>query len=229
MTEVRIDTTPTRVGTTIDIACRDGLICSSGIPTSFVLDGSDTPKITIATHHPDAGELSYNFSVRYHELTIERMTATTTTIVPLSLSVAEGERVRLIASYDFGLSADSYRYRWRQSADDVLKFNDRRPPVDTQSAVLDFTVPSDIVSKQDDSRVVRLTVQVNANDNVYLSRELSLIISKANNDIADRVRLVEDNDKPYTYAVRFEREDGSEFVDRDGGFCRNPYTLAASS
>ena len=218
MTEVRIDTTSTRVGTTIDIACRNGLICSSGIPTSFVLDGSDTPKIIITTHNPDAGELSYNFSVSYHELKIERMTATTTTIVPHSLSVAEGERVRLMSSYNFTLNEDSYRYRWQQSSGDVLKFNDKQSPVDTHNAVLDFTVAYDVVSKQDDSRTVQLIAEVNANNNVYLSRVLSLIISKANNDTADRVRLIEDSNKPYTYAVRLEREDGSEFVDGDGGF-----------
>ena len=217
ITEVQADTTSTRVGTTIDIACRDGLICSSGIPTSFVLNGSDTPQITITTHNPDAGELSYSFSVRYHELTIERMTAMKTTIVPLSLSVAEGERVRLIASYDFGLSADLYHYRWRQSAGDALRFDDTRLPVDTQNAMLDFTVPDDVVSKQDDSRVVQLTAEIGVGD-MYISRAISLIISKANNDTADRIRLLKDNDKPYTYTVRFERRDGSEFVDRDGGF-----------
>ncbi len=216
MTEVRVDTTSTRVGTTIDIACRNGLICSSGIPTSFVLDGNHIPEITITTHNPDAGELSYHFSVRYDELKIERVTATTTTIVPLSLSVVEGERVRLMISYNFTLDEDLYRYKWRQSAGDVLKFNDRLSPVDTQSAVLDFTVPSDVVSKQDDSRVVQLAAGIGVND-VYMSRAISLIVSKANNDTADRIRLIEDNDKPYTYAVRLERADGSEFVDRDGG------------
>ena len=51
MTEVRIDTTSTQVGTTIDVACSDGLICASSIPVSFVLDGSYTPKITISTPH----------------------------------------------------------------------------------------------------------------------------------------------------------------------------------
>ncbi len=201
MTEVQVDTTSTRVSTTIDIACRNGLICSSSIPTSFVLDGSHTPEITITTHNPDAGELSYNFLVRYHKLTVRRVTATTTTIVLLSLSVAEGEHVHLIASYDFGLSADSYRYRW---------------PVDARNVVLDFTVPGDIVSKQDDSRVIRLTAEIDI-DGVYISRTISLIVSKQNNDTADRIRLIEDNDKPYTYVVRLEREDGSDFVDRDGG------------
>ena len=218
MTEVRVDTTSTRVSTTIDIVCRDGLICSSDIPTSFVLDGSDTPEITITTHNPDAGALSYNFSVRFHELKIERVTITTTTIVPLSLSVAEGERVRLIASYDFGLSADSYRYRWQQPISDVLKFNDKQSPVDMQSAILDFTIPDDVVPKQDDSRIVQLIAQVNVNDDVYLSKPVALIISKANNDTADRIRLLKDSDKLHTYTVRIERADGSEFVDRDGGF-----------
>ena len=218
MTEVRLDTTSTRIGTTIDITCRNGLICSPGIPTSFVLDGSDTAKITITTHNSDAGELSYSFSVRYHELKIERMTATTTTIVPLSLSVAEGERVRLMASYHFSLDENLYRYRWRQSSGDVLKFDDKQSPVDMQNAMLDFMIPDDVVSKQDDSRVVQLTAEVNVNDDIYLSKMLSLIISKRNNDTADRIRLLEDSDQPDTYAVRFERDDGSEFVDRDGGF-----------
>ena len=218
MTEVRLDTTSTRIGTTIDITCRNGLICSPGIPTSFALDGSDTPKITITTHNLDAGELSYSFSVRYHELKIERMTATTTTIVPLSLSVAEGERVRLMVSYHFSLDEDLYRYRWRQSSGDVLKFNDKQSPVDMQNAMLNFMIPDDVVSKQDDSRVVRLIAEVNANDDIYLSKMLSLIISKRNNDTADRIHLLGDSDQPDTYAVRFERDDGSEFVDRDGGF-----------
>ena len=217
MTEVRIDTTSTRVSTTIDIVCRDGLICSSGIPTSFVLDGSHTPEITITTHNLDAGELSYNFSVRYHELTVGRVTATTTTIVPLSLPVAEGERVRLIASYDFDLGADSYRYGWQQPINDLLKFNDKQSPVDTQNAILDFTIPDDVVPKQDDSRVVQLIAEVNVNDDIYLSKAVTLIISKRNNDTADRIRLLKNNDKLHTYTVRIEREDGGEFVDHDGG------------
>ncbi len=217
ITEVRLDTTSTRVGTTIDIACRKGLICSSGIPISFVLDGNHTPEITITTHNPDAGELSYHFSVRYDELKIERVTATTTTMVPLSLSVAEGERVRLMISYNFTLDEDLYRYKWQQSAGDVLKFDDKRSPVDTQSAVLDFTVPSDVVSKQDDSRVVQLTAEIGVDD-VYMSRAISLIISKQNNDTADRISLRRVSDKPMTYRIIFQRMDGSEFIDRDGGF-----------
>ena len=218
ITEVRLNTTSTRAGTTIDIACSVGLVCSSGIPASFVLDGSDTPKITITTDNSDAGVLSYNFSVRYIESDIGRMTATTTTIISLPLTLAEGERVRLITSYDFGLSADLYHYRWRQSAGDALRFNDMRSPVDTQSAVLDFMVPSSVVSKQDDRLAVRLILEIVVNEAVYLSKVLPLIISKRDNDAADRIRLLKDDDKLHTYTVKFERADGSEFVDRDGGF-----------
>ncbi len=218
MSEVRIDTTSTRVDTTIDVACSDGLVCSSGIPLSFVLDGSYAPQITITTHNPDAGELSYNFSVRYATSEIKRVTATTTTTLSMPLTVAEGERVRLIAPYDIGLNEDSYRYRWRQLVGDVLKFNDTLSPVDTQSAVLDFTVPINVVSKQDDSHIVQLIVEIAVGEDIYLSKAISLIISKRDNDSANRVRLLEDNDKTYTYTVRFERSDSSEFVDRDGGF-----------
>ncbi len=218
MTEVRLNTTSTRAGTTIDTACSDDLVCSSGIPTSFILDGSHTPKITITTDNSDVGVLSYNFSVRYVESDIGRMTATTTTIISLPLAAAEGERIRLITSYDFGLSTDSYRYRWRQSTGDALRFNDELSPVDTQSAVLDFTVPSDVVSKQDDRRVIQLTLEIVVNEDVYLSKVLSLIISKRDNDTADRIRLLKDDDKLHAYTLKFERADGSEFIDRDGGF-----------
>ena len=218
ITEMRLNTTSTRAGTTIDIACSVGSVCSSGIPASFVLDGRDTPKITITTDNSDAGVLSYNFSVRYIESDIGRMTATTRTIISLPLTVAEGERVRLITSYDFGLSADLYHYRWRQSTGDALRFNDMRSPVDTQSAVLDFTVPDSVVSKQDDRLAVRLILEIVVNEAVYLSKVLPLIISKRDNDVADRIRLLKDDDKLHTYTVKFERADGSEFVDRDGGF-----------
>ena len=217
MTEVRIDTTSTRVDTTIDVACGDGLVCSSDIPASFVLDGSYAPQITITTHNPNAGELSYNFSVRYAKSEIKRVTATTTTLISMLLTIAEGEQVRLIAPYDIGLNQDSYRYRWRQSTGDVLKFNDALSLVDTQSAVLDFTVPIDVVAKQDDSRTVQLIVEITVNDDVYLSEVIPLTISKRNNDSGNRVRLLKDNNKIHTYTVRFEREDGSEFVDQDKG------------
>ena len=218
MTEVRADTTSTQVGTTIDIACSNGLVCASGIPTSFVLDGSRTPKIIITTHNPKAGKLSYNFSVRYVESQVRQVSATTTTIISSSLTVAEGERVRLMTSHNFGLNEHFYRYRWRQSAGDALRFNDTLSPVDTQSAVLDFTVPVDVVSKQNERRTVQLIVEVAVNDEVYLSETISLLISKQNNDAASRIRLLKDNNKIHTYTVRFERSDGSEFIDRDGGF-----------
>ena len=224
MTEVRLNTTSTQAGTTIDVACSDGLMCVSGIPSSFVLDGSHAPQITIITHNPDAGELSYNLSVRYVESEIRQVTETTTTGVLSSLTVAEGERVRLIASYNFGLNdvlnQDPSRYSWRQSVDDALKFNDALSSVDTQNALLDFTIPSDVVAKQDDRRTVQLIMEIAVNDDVYLSTMLPLMISKRDNDTATRVRLIRDNNKAHThtYNVRFEREDGSEFVDRDGGF-----------
>ncbi len=217
MTEVQIDTTSTQVGTTIDVACSDGLVCSSGIPASFVLDGSRTPKITITTYNPEAGELSYNFLVRYVESEVRQVTATTTTIISSPLTVAEGERVRLMTSYNFGLKEHLYRYRWRQSAGDALRFNDTLSPVDTQSAVLDFTVPADVVSKQNDRHIVQLIVEVAVNDDVYLSEVISLIVSKQNNDAASRIRLLRSSNQ-LTYTVRFERSDGSEFIDRDGGF-----------
>ena len=217
MTEVQLNTTST-TGTMIDVVCSDGLTCSSGIPLSFVLDGSHAPQITITTHDIDAGELSYNLSVHYVESEIRRMALRTEAILSMPLTVAEGENVRLIASHNVGLHQDSYRYSWRQSVGDVLKFNDALSPVDTRSASLDFTVPSDVVANQDDRHSVQLILEITLNDDVYLSRAISLIISKHNNDTADRVRLVKDNDKADTYNVRIEREDGSEFVDRDGGF-----------
>ena len=218
MTKVRLNTTPTQAGTMIDVVCSDGLICSSGIPTSFVLDGSHAPKITINTRSPDDSVLAYKLFVRYVESEIKRVTATTTTTVSMPLIVAEGERVRLIASHNIGLHQDSYRYSWRQSAGDVLKFNDPLSPVDTRSISLGFTMPSDVVAKQDDSRNMQLILEIALNDDVYLSRAISLMISKHNNDTADRVRLIKDNDEAHTYSIRMEREDGSEFVDQDGGF-----------
>ena len=218
MTEVRLNTTPTQAGTMIDVVCSDGLICSSGIPTSFVLDGNHAPKITINTRTPDDGVLPYELSVRYVESEIRQVGLRSAATLSMPLTVAEGENVRLIASHNVGLHQDSYRYSWRQSAGDVLKFNDPLSPVDTRSTSLDFTVPSDVVAKQDDSRSVQLILEIALNDDVYLSREISLMISKHNNDTADRVRLVKDNDKAHTYSIRMERENGSEFVDRDGGF-----------
>ena len=218
MTEVRLNTTPTQAGTMIDVVCSDGLICSSGIPASFVLDGSHTPKITINTRTTDDGVLPYKFSVRYVDSEIRRVTPRFAEILSMPLTVTEGENVRLIASHNAGLNRDLYRYSWQQSVGDVLKFNDPLSPVDTRSAFLYFTVPSDVVAKQDDSRSVQLILEIALNDDVYLSREISLIISKHNNDTADRVRLIKDNDEAHTYSIRMEREDGSEFVDRDGGF-----------
>ena len=216
MTEVQVDTTSTRVATTIDVVCSDGLVCSSGIPASFVLDGSRTPQITITTHNPDAGELSYNFSVSYAASEIRHAMAMPATIVSMPLMVAEGERVRLTASYDFALPR-SYRYRWRQALGDALKFNDSLSSVDTQSAVLDFTIPSDVVAKQDDSRVVQLIAEIGVSDDVYIGKTVSLIISKRNNDTADRIRVIRSGGQ-YTYRVQFERGDGSQYVDQDGGF-----------
>ncbi len=217
ITEVRLNTTSTQAGTTLDVACNDGLICSSSIPVSFVLNGSHTPQITISTRTPDDTVLPYNFSVRYATSEIKRVTATTTTL-SMPLMVAEGERIRLIVSYSLGLHQDSYRYSWRQSVGNVLRFNDALSPIDTQSAVLDFTIPSDVVSRQGDSRVVQLILEIAVNDEVYSSKMISLIISKRNNDVANRVRLLKDNYEAHTYSIRIERKGGSEFIDRDGGF-----------
>ena len=217
MTEVQLNTTST-TGTTIDVVCSDGLTCSPGIPTSFVLDGSHTPKITINTRTLDDGVLPYNLSVRHVESEISQLVLRSAVTVSMPLTVAEGENVRLLASHSFGLHQDPPRYSWRQLAGDVLKFNDPRSPVDTQNASLDFTVPSDVVSGQDDRHTVQLISEIAVNDDVYLSTTISLIISKRDNDAADRVRLLRDNNEAHTYSIRIEREDGSEFVDRDGGF-----------
>ncbi len=219
MTEVRIDTTSTQVGTTIDVACSDGLICASSIPVSFVLDGSYTPKITISTRTPDDRVLAYNFSIRYATSKIKQATETATTTTSLPLTVAEGERIRLITLYNFGLNENSYSYRWRQSEGDVLRFNDLLSPVDTQSNMLDFTAPIDVVSKQDDSRTVQLILEVAVNEDMYLSKAVPLIVFKRNNDTADRIRLIR-HKTLYTYIILIEREDGSQFVDRDGGFAQ---------
>ncbi len=217
MTEVQLNTTSTQAGTMLDVVCNDGLICASSVPVSFVLDGSHAPQITISTRTPDDKVLPYNFSVRYVTSEIKLVTATTTT-TSMPLTVAEGERVRLMTLYNFGLNEDSYRYSWRQSVGDVLKFNDTLSPVDTQSAVLDFMVPINVVSRQDDSRVVELILEIALNDEVYLSKTIPLIISKRDNDVAHRVRLLEDNIEVHTYSIRIERKDGSEFIDRDGDF-----------
>ncbi len=217
MTEVQLNTTSTQAGTTLDVACSDGLVCASSVPVSFVLDGSHAPQITISTRTLDDTVLPYNFSVRYVTSEIKRVPATTTT-TSMPLTVAEGERVRLTTPYNFGLNEDSYHYSWRQSVGDVLKFNDTLSPVDTQSAVLDFMVPINVVSRQDDSRVVELILEIALNDDVYLSKTIPLIISKRNNDVAHRVRLLEDNIEVHTYSIRIERKDGSEFIDRDGDF-----------
>ena len=216
MVEVQLNAT-SREGTTIDIACSDGLTCSSGIPLSFVLGGGRTSKITITTHTPDADELSYKLSVRYPAWEIRRATATTTTPISMPLTIAEGEHVRLIAWYDLGLSEDLYRYNWRQTGGDVLRFNDALSPVDTRNAILDFMVPVDIVSKQNDSRSVQLIIDIGVANRLYLSEGIPLTISKRNNDSGNRARLLKDNNKIHTYTVRFEREDGSEFVDQDQG------------
>ena len=219
MTEVQLNATST-TGTTIDVVCSDGLMCVSGIPSSFVLDGSHTPKITINTRTLDDGVLPYNLSIRYVESEIRRVSLRSAPTLSMPLTVAEGENVRLLASYSFGLHHDPFRYSWRQSVGDVLKFNDSLSPVDTQSALLDFTVPSDVVSRQDDRRVVQLILEITVGEDIYQSTTLSLVISKRNNDEADRIRLVKDNNRAHThtYNVRFERRDGSEYVDRDGGF-----------
>ena len=218
MTEVRLNTTATRVGTTIDVACSDGLTCVSDVPTLFVLDGSHVPKITINTRTPDDEVLPYKLSVRYVTSEIGRVSPRSASTLPMPLTVAEGENVRLVASHSFGLNQDLYRYSWKQLAGSELKLNNALSSVDTKNAVLDFTVPSDVVSKQADRRSVRLLVEIAINEEVYSSKTISLIISKRNNDTADRIRLVKDNNKAHTYIVRFEREGGSEFVDRDGGF-----------
>ena len=117
-------------------------------------------KLLLVPRTPDDRVLAYNFSIRYAISEIKQVTETATITASLPLSVAEGERIRLITSYNFGLNESSYRYRWRQSEGDVLRFNDLLSPVDTQSNVLDFTAPIDVVSKQDDSRTVQLILEV---------------------------------------------------------------------
>ena len=221
MTEVQINTTATRVSTAIDVSCSDGLVCSSGLPLSFALDGSHIPQITITTTNPDAGELSYHFSVRYARSEIRQVSETTTTTVSLPLTVTEGDRVRLTAFYNIGLNEDSYRYRWWQAEGDTLKLNDSLPPVDTQNAVLDFTLPFDVVLEQNDSRTVQLIIEIAVNADVYLNRAIPLVVLKRNNDTADRVRLIRSGRRLVFYEVQLEREDGGEFVDRDGGMDSN--------
>ena len=218
-TQVQLETTPTRANAMINIDCSDGLMCSSGAPTSFVLDGINAPEITITVSTPDNEKLQYKLSVYYAEIEIKRMTASTATIVSSPLAVDEGEHLNLIASYNFNLNEDSYRYTWKQLGGNTLKFNDTLQPVNTNQARLDFTVPADVVAKDKERSVVQLIVEVGVGEDLHLSKAMPLIIRKLNNDMSNRIRLMKSSAN--TYIVRFERNDGSAAADNDGGFAED--------
>ena len=220
-TQVQLETTPTRANAMINIDCSDGLMCSSGTPASFVLDGINAPEITITVSTPDNEKLQYKLSVYYAEIEIKRMTASTATIVSSPLVVDEGERLNLIASYNFNLNEDSYRYTWQQLGGNTLKFNDTLQPVNTNQARLDFTVPADVAAKDKERSVVQLIVEVEVGEDLHLSKAMPLIIRKLNNDMSNRIRLMKSSGKENTYSVRFERNDGSDAADNDGGFAED--------
>ena len=218
-TQVQLETTPTRANAIINIDCSDGLMCSSGTPASFVLDGINAPEITITVSTPDNEKLQYKLSVYYAEIEIKRMTASTATIVSSPLVVDEGERLNLIASYNFNLNEDSYRYTWKQLGGNTLKFNDTLQRVRTNQASLDFTVPADVVAKDKERSVAQLIVEAGVGEGMHLSKAVPLIIRKLNNDMSNRIRLMKRSAN--TYIVRFERNDGSAAADNDGGFAED--------
>ena len=218
-TQVQLETTPTRANAIINIDCSDGLMCSSGAPASFVLDGINAPEITITVSTPDNEKLQYKLSVYYAEIEIKRMTASTATIVSSPLAVDEGERLNLIASYNFNLNEDSYRYTWKQLGGNTLKFNDTLQRVRTNQARLDFTVPADVAAKDKERSVAQLIVEAGIGEDLHISKAVPLIIRKLNNDMSNRIRLMKSSTN--TYIVSFERNDGSDAADNDGGFAED--------
>ena len=220
-TQVQLETTPTRANAIINIDCSDGLMCSSGTPASFVLDGINAPEITITVSTPDNEKLQYKLSVYYAEIEIKRMTASTATIVSSPLAVDEGERLNLIASYNFNLNEDSYRYTWQQLGGNTLKFNDTLQRVRTNQARLDFTVPADVAAKDKERSVAQLIVEAGIGEDLHISKVVPLIIRKLNNDMSNRIRLMKSSGKANTYSVRFERNDRSAAADNDGGFAED--------
>ena len=218
-TQVQLETTPTRANAIINIDCSDGLMCSSGTPASFVLDGINAPEITITVSTPDNEKLQYKLSVYYAEIEIKRMTASTATIVSSPLAVDEGERLNLIASYNFNLNEDSYRYTWKQLGGNTLKFNDTLQRVRTNQARLDFTVPVDVAAKDKERSVAQLIVEAGIGEDLHISKVVPLIIRKLNNDMSNRIRWMKSSTN--TYIVSFERNDGSDAADNDGGFAED--------
>ena len=241
-TDVRLKVVaPMGVNTTVDSYCYDVVLCSveedeatSATTVSFTLDGTDEAEITIVVNTPSARPQLYRLAAHYAGLEVNRMATTTETTVfsllrtnrTMTFTVDEGERIRLKADYDSGLADDSYRYQWRQKGSDSLKLNDLLQPITDNQAIIDFTIPADVVSRDDDSDIVELTAEAVVGDIVYAEKTVPLTINKVNNDKGSGYRLsynqVDATNKPNTYGVVLQN---SGKADADKGLAENPLSV----
>ena len=232
---------PMGVNATVDSYCHDVVLCSveedgatSATTVSFTLDGTNEAEITVVVNTPSAQPLLYRLAAHYAGLEINRMATTTETTVfsllrtnrTMTFTVDEGERIRLKADYDSGLADDSYRYQWRQRGSDSLKLKDTLLPITDNQAIIDFTVPADVVSRDDDSTIIELTVEAVVGDIVYAEKTVPLTINKVNNDKGDGYRLIynqmDATNKPNTYGVVLQN---SGKADADKGLAENPLAI----
>ncbi|MXX99156.1 MAG: hypothetical protein F4Y58_04510, partial [Gammaproteobacteria bacterium] len=241
-TDVRLKVVaPMGVNATVDSHCYNVVLCSveedgatSGTTVSFTLDGTNEAEITIVVNTPSARPQLYRLAVHYTGLKVNRMATTTETTVfsllrtnrTMTFTVNEGERIRLNANYDSGLADDSYRYQWRQRGSDSLKLEDVLRPVTADQAIIDFMAPADVVSRDDDSTIIELTVEVVVGDIVYAEKTVPLTINKINNDKGDGYRLIynqmDATNKPNTYSVVLQN---SGKADADKGLVENPLAI----
>ena len=224
---------PMGVNAMVDIYCRDAVLCSvkenkatSVTTVLLILNGTDEAEITTVVNTEASRPLRYRLAVHYTELEINRIATTTETTVSSSLTADEGERIRFKADYDFGLADDSYRYQWRQRGSNSLKLNDVLQPITDNQAIIDFTVPTDLVSKDDDSSIIELIAEVVIGDIVYAGKTVPLTINKINNDKGDGYRLIynqiDATNKPRTYRVVLQN---SGKADADKGLAENPLAI----
>ena len=224
---------PMGINATVDSYCRDAVLCSveenkatSVTTVSFILNGTDEAEITAVVNTAASRPLRYRLAVHYAGLEVNRIATTTETTVSSSLTADEGERIRFKADYDFGLADDSYRYQWRQKRSDSLKLKDVLQPITDNQAIIDFTVPADLVSRDDDSDIVELTAEVVVGDTVYAGKTVPLTINKINNDKGTGYRLIynqiDATNKPNTYGAVLEN---SGKADADKGFAENSLAI----
>ena len=182
-------------------------IGSSGISIEISLGSRTTIDIEVQDRFPST-RTSYTLNVRYADIVFQRGATA-------EGSANEGEIFTLALQASGDTGSETNNYEWTVVPENPSQLlNPNLVLSDLSLETLTVRVPPDFIARDRTTSTMVFSIRISGD--VHISTTISLIISKRNNDTADRIRVIRSGGQ-YTYRVQFERADGSQYVDQDGG------------